>query len=66
MQKRFKYLAGALLVTALALVASAVAPPRAEAALRCNQISCTNSFPCNVDACGGVGFCGATHHCVPL
>ena len=66
MQKRFKYLAGALVVTALALVSSAVAPPRAEAALLCSQISCTNSIPCNVPACGNVGFCGVNHHCVPL
>ncbi len=64
MQKRFKYLAGALLVTALTLVASAVAPHRA-AATTCGMIFCTNSGPCNVDACGGVGFC-SNHHCVPL
>jgi hypothetical protein len=65
MSKRIKYLAGSLAVTALALLASTAAPQRAEAALRCGDIFCNNSSPCNVPACGDVGFC-SNHHCVPL
>jgi hypothetical protein len=63
--KRMKYLMGALIVTALALLASAATPPRAEALILCNQIFCNNSSVCNVPACGDVGFC-SNHHCVPL
>jgi hypothetical protein len=63
MSKRIKYLVGTLVVTALALFASAT--PRAEAQTRCNQIFCTSSAPCNVPACGDVGYC-SNHHCVPL
>jgi hypothetical protein len=63
MQTRFKYALGALVLTIAALMASET--PRAEARLLCSQISCTNDLPCDVDACGGVGFCGVNHHCVP-
>ena len=65
MPKRIKYLAGTLVVTALTLLTSAVAPPRAEAVTMCNQIYCTSSAPCNVPACGDVGYC-SNHHCLPL
>lgn len=66
MAKRIKYLAATLVVTALALLTSAVAPPRAEAVTMCNMIFCTNSTPCNVPACGDAGFCSNNHHCLPL
>jgi hypothetical protein len=64
MTQRIKYLVGSLVVTTLALLTSA-APPRVEAATLCSQIFCNNSVPCNVPACGDVGFC-SNHHCVPL
>lgn len=63
MQKRFKYLAGALLVTVLALATSVVAPHRAAATTACGMIFCSHSSTCNVDACGGAGFC-SHNHCV--
>ena len=63
MQKRFKYLSGALLVTVLALATSAATPHRAAATTTCGMIFCTNSSVCNVDACGGAGFC-SRNHCV--
>ena len=65
MQKRLM-LIGALVVTALALLASVAAPPRVEALTQCNQISCTSSSSCNVPACGNAGFCASNHHCLPL
>ncbi len=63
MTQRIKYLVGALALTALALLTSA-APHPAEATTLCGQIYCTNSLPCDVPACGDVGFC-SNHHCVP-
>jgi hypothetical protein len=64
MQKRLKYLVGALTVTALALVASAATPRSADAVTLCTQLGCTSSSQCSVDLCGGAGYC-INRHCIP-